>query len=102
MGAFGKLNTPVGIMMSSIGSKIRKKATAGGVPEGLWNKIKEDHSSKIGEKPFMDSFVGGMTTNPSINATNDVQKSLLKKKKNRTGTLLSKTKESSGKSLLGS
>jgi hypothetical protein len=50
----------------------------------------------------MDSFVGGMTTNPSINATNDVQKSLLKKKKNRTGTLLSKTKESSGKSLLGS
>jgi hypothetical protein len=114
MGFFKQAGSPMNAMMASIGSKLRKTATADGVPEGLFAKIQQDHASKTGEKPFMDAFVGGMAGQQGsmedvVTVTKSPSKTLLnKKKKGRYGTLLTGGKgvtndtELSKKSLLGS
>ena len=101
MGFFGQASSPMGGMMTSIGKGLRKKATADGVPEGLFQKIQQDHQSKIGKKPFMDSFVGGLTA-PDIEEPTDRKNQLLRKKNK---TLLNRARTSTidtdNKSLLG-
>jgi formylmethanofuran dehydrogenase subunit B len=94
MGFFKQAGSPMNAMMASIGSKLRKTATADGVPEGLFAKIQQDHASKTGEKPFMDAFVGGMAGQQGsmedvVTVTKpEMSESIKKKKKGSYSTLL--------------